>query len=120
MTTTQTHTSTARGRPVGPLGRLGRWTATHFATVVAAWVVLALGLGVPRAARRAPRCRGPAGRRPAPSPSQARQLIDAHFAGAGSYGQTVVVHAPRRDGRRPRVPAGAAARRGARWRAIRR
>ena len=31
---------------VGPIGRLGRFTATHFRAVVAAWVVVAVGLGV--------------------------------------------------------------------------
>ena len=38
-------------RPVGPLGRLGRWAATHRRKVVLAWVVVAVGLGVlaPRA-----------------------------------------------------------------------
>ena len=37
--------------PVGPIGRLGRWTAAHFRIVAAAWVVVAVGLGVfaPRA-----------------------------------------------------------------------
>jgi RND superfamily putative drug exporter len=30
---------------VGPIGRIGRWSATRFRWVVAAWVVLALGLG---------------------------------------------------------------------------
>ena len=29
---------------VGPIGRLGRWSATHFRWVVAAWVIIALGL----------------------------------------------------------------------------
>ena len=35
-----------------PIGRLGRWTAPHLRIVVAAWVVVAVGLGVfaPRAA----------------------------------------------------------------------
>ena len=36
---------------LGPIGRLGRWTAAHFRIVAAAWVVVAVGLGVfaPRA-----------------------------------------------------------------------
>ena len=31
---------------VGPIGRLGRWTATHFRVVAVAWVVVAVGFGV--------------------------------------------------------------------------
>ena len=31
---------------LGPIGRLGRWTATHFRVVLAAWLVVAVGLGV--------------------------------------------------------------------------
>src|SRR5271166_3304936 len=30
---------------VGPLGRLGRYTATHFRTVLVAWLVIAVVLG---------------------------------------------------------------------------
>ena len=30
----------------GPIGRLGRWTATNFKTVAVIWVVVAIGLGV--------------------------------------------------------------------------
>ena len=30
----------------GPLGRLGRWTATHFRIVVAVWAVIAIVFGV--------------------------------------------------------------------------
>ena len=43
MATTQTN---RRHRKVGPIGRLGRWTATHFGVVAAAWVVVAVGLGI--------------------------------------------------------------------------
>ncbi len=53
---------------VGPIGRLGHRTATHFRIVAAAWVVVAVGLGVfaPRAEQA---LSGAAGRRAAPSPS---------------------------------------------------
>ncbi len=36
---------------LGPLGRLGHWTATHFRTVAATWVLIAIAFGVfaPRA-----------------------------------------------------------------------
>ena len=39
------------GHELGPLGRLGRWAATHRRTVALAWVVVAVCLGVlaPRA-----------------------------------------------------------------------
>ena len=30
---------------VGPIGRLGRYTATHFRAVLVAWAVVAVGLG---------------------------------------------------------------------------
>ena len=30
----------------GPLGRHGRWTATHFRALALVWAVIALGLGV--------------------------------------------------------------------------
>ena len=86
MTTTQNTTD------VGPLGRLGRWTATHFAAVAAAWIVVAVGLGV--LAPRAEHALSGAGWEATGSESvQARQLIDKHFGGLGTYGLTVVVHA---------------------------
>ena len=31
---------------LGPIGRLGRWSATHFRAVAAAWIVIAVGLGI--------------------------------------------------------------------------
>jgi RND superfamily putative drug exporter len=31
---------------LGPVGRLGRWTATHFKTVAVVWALIAVGLGV--------------------------------------------------------------------------
>ncbi len=78
---------------IGPIGRLGRWTANHFAVVIAAWVVVAVGLGV--FAPRAEQALSGAGWEATGSESvQARQLIDKHFSGLGAYGLTVVVHAP--------------------------
>ena len=79
MTTTQTNAT------VGPIGRLGRWTATHFGAVVAAWVVVAVGLGV--FAPRAEKALSGAGWEATDSESvQARQLIKKDFNGLGSYG----------------------------------
>ena len=34
------------GANVGPIGRLGRYTATHFPVVLLGWLVVALGLGL--------------------------------------------------------------------------
>jgi RND superfamily putative drug exporter len=76
---------------IGPIGRLGRWTATHFATVVASWLVVAGGLGV--LAPRVERALSGAGWEATGSESlQARKLIDENFHGLGTYGLTVVVH----------------------------
>src|SRR4051794_4298244 len=89
MTATQTDAT----RRVGPIGRLGRWTATHFGVVAAAWVVLALGLGI--FAPRVEKALSGGGWEATGSESiQARQLIDKNFDGLGSYAQLVVVHAP--------------------------
>jgi len=76
---------------VGPIGRIGRWTAAHLPIVVAAWIVVALGLGV--LAPRAEKALSGAGWEETGSESvHARQLIDKHFDGFGTYGLTVVVH----------------------------
>src|SRR4051812_17403363 len=76
----------------GPLGRLGRWTAGHFRVVLVVWAVIALGLG--SVAPRVETALSGAGWEATGSESvQARGLIDRHFAGQGTYGLTVVVHA---------------------------
>jgi RND superfamily putative drug exporter len=78
---------------VGAIGRLGRWTAGHFRIVVAAWIVVAVGLGV--LAPRVEQALSGAGWETTGSESvQARQSIDKGFNGLGTYGLTVVVHAP--------------------------
>src|SRR5437764_1619237 len=84
---------TSGGRlEVGPIGRLGHWTAGHFGAVVAAWVVVAVGLGM--FAPRVEEALSGAGWEATGSESvQARELIDKNFNGLGSYGQVVVVHA---------------------------
>ena len=77
--------------PVGPIGRLGRWMAQHFAAVAAAWIVLAVGLGI--LAPRVEHALSGAGWEATGSESvQARQLVDRHFDGLGAYGLMVVVH----------------------------
>src|ERR1700759_2998016 len=77
----------------GPIGTLGRWTATDFRIVMTAWAVVALW---PRVfAPRAEQALSGGGWEASGSESvHARQQIDKNFNGFGSYGLTVVVHAP--------------------------
>jgi RND superfamily putative drug exporter len=78
---------------LGPIGRLGRWTATHFRTVVAGWVAVALILGF--LAPRVETALSGAGWEATGSESvHARDLIDRSFGGHSSYGLAVVVHSP--------------------------
>jgi RND superfamily putative drug exporter len=78
---------------VGPIGRLGRYTATHFRVVVIAWAVIALGLGF--LAPRVEKALSGAGWEASGSESvQARHLIDQNFNGLSAYGLMVVVHSP--------------------------
>jgi putative drug exporter of the RND superfamily len=76
---------------VGPIGRLGRWTAGHFRAVLAAWIVVALGLGF--LAPKVEKALSGAGWEASGSQSvKARQLIDKNFKGLSGYGLMVVVH----------------------------
>ena len=69
---------------MGPIGRLGRYAATHFRVVVVAWVLAAAGLGV--LAPRVETALSGAGWEASGSQSvEARQLIDDRFGGLGSY-----------------------------------
>jgi RND superfamily putative drug exporter len=78
---------------VGPIGRLGRYTATHFRVVVIGWAIIALGLGF--LAPRVEKALSGAGWEAGGSQSvQARELIDHNFDGLSSYGLMVVVHSP--------------------------
>ena len=68
---------------LGPIGRLGRYTATHVRTVVLAWVFLALALGF--FAPRVEHALSGAGWEATGSESvQARQLLDREFQGLSS------------------------------------
>ena len=60
----------------GPIGRLGRYTATHFRTVAIAWALVALVLGffAPKVEHGA--LRAPAGRPPARESVAARKAVD--------------------------------------------
>ena len=77
---------------VGPIGRLGRWTATHFRAVAAAWVLIAVAAGV--FAPRVEHALSGAGWEATGSQSvAARQLVDRSFSGLSSSSLMVVVHA---------------------------
>ncbi len=101
-----------RGRPpgadgattrVGPIGRLGRYTATHFRVVLIAWLLVAVVLGF--FAPRVENALSGAGWETTGSQSvQARQLIDRNFHGISSYGLMTVVSSPGQDRERPVVP----------------
>ena len=73
------------GTHVGPIGRLGRYTATHFRTVLIGWLVVAVVLGF--FAPRVESALSGAGWEASGSQSvQARKLVERDFAGLGSYG----------------------------------
>ena len=78
---------------VGPIGRLGRYTATHFRVVLIGWALVALTLGL--LAPKVETALSGAGWETSGSQSvQARQLIDKNFQGLSSYGLMVVVNSP--------------------------
>jgi putative drug exporter of the RND superfamily len=85
---------------VGPIGRLGRYMATHFRTVLVAWAVIAVALGF--FAPRVETALSGAGWETTGSQSvQARELIDRNFRGLGSYGLMTVVHSSTRTASDP-------------------
>ena len=87
--TEQPRAGSARAR--GPIGRLGRYTATHFRTVLIGWLVVAVVLGF--FAPRVENALSGAGWEASGSQSvQARKLIEREFAGLGSYGLMTVVY----------------------------
>jgi RND superfamily putative drug exporter len=76
---------------VGPLGRLGRWTADHVRTVALTWVVVAIGLGA--LAPMAEHALSGAGWEASGSESvEARELVQESFDGLSSQAFMVVVH----------------------------
>ncbi|MGZ4290655.1 MAG: MMPL family transporter, partial [Gaiellaceae bacterium] len=79
---------------VGPLGRLGRWTADHIRLVALAWAVAAVALGV--FAPQVETALSGAGWQANGSESvQARSLIQANFVGLSSSALMVVVNSQR-------------------------
>jgi putative drug exporter of the RND superfamily len=82
-----------RAVKAGPIGRLGRYTATHFRVVLIAWLVIAIVLGF--FAPRVETALSGAGWETTGSQSvQARQLIDKNFKGLSSYGLMTVLYSP--------------------------
>jgi len=79
------------GVRVGPIGRVGRYTATHFRVVLVGWLVVAIGLGF--FAPRVETALSGAGWETTGSQSvQARQLIDKNFQGLSSYALMTVIY----------------------------
>lgn len=79
---------------VGPIGRLGRWTADHIRVVGIAWAIIAVGFGV--FAPKVESSLSGAGWQANGSESvRARQLIQASFGGMSSSALMVVLHSPK-------------------------
>ena len=79
---------------VGPLGRLGRWTADNVRAVSIAWLVVAVALAA--FAPKVETALSGAGWQANGSESvKARSLIQRNFAGLSSSALMVVVHSPR-------------------------
>jgi len=75
----------------GPIGRLGRYTATHFRTVAIAWALVAVVLGF--FAPKVEKALSGAGWEATGSQSvEARKMIDQNFGGLSSSALMVVVH----------------------------
>ena len=78
---------------VGPIGRIGRFAATHFRVVLVGWLVVAIGLGL--FAPKVETALSGAGWETTGSQSvQARQLIDRNFQGLSSYALMTVIYSP--------------------------
>ena len=76
---------------LGPIGRLGRWTANHFHAVAIAWALVALALGV--LAPKVEHALSGAGWEATGSESvEVRELVDRNFDGLSSSALQVVVH----------------------------
>ena len=78
---------------VGPIGRLGRWTADHIRAVAISWAVIAIAFGL--FAPKVESALSGAGWQANGSESvAARQLIQKNFAGLSSSALMVVLHSP--------------------------
>jgi RND superfamily putative drug exporter len=80
---------------VGPIGQLGRYTATHLRVVLVGWLIVAIGLGF--FAPKVETALSGAGWEATGSQSvRARQLIDTHFHGLSSYALMTVIYSTTR------------------------
>jgi RND superfamily putative drug exporter len=87
--------------PLGPIGRLGRYTATHARGVFLAWAVVAVALGI--FAPRAEHALSGAGWEASGSESvAARERIEAEFGGLSSSALMVAVHSDELTAGEPR------------------
>jgi len=85
---------------LGPVGRLGYWTATHFKAVAAVWALIAVGLGL--LAPRVEHALSGAGWEASGSESvEVRTTVDRDFAGLSSSALMVVVHSEERTATDP-------------------
>lgn len=76
---------------LGALARMGRWSATHFKSVLLLWLVVIAGLGI--FAPQVESALSGAGWEDSTSSSvQARAIIADHFSGLGATALEVVVH----------------------------
>ena len=88
----------------GPIGRLGRWTASHFKLVAIAWAVLAIGLGV--FAPKVEHALSGAGWEATGSESlKVRETVDREFGGLSSSALMVVVHSTNKTATDPAFEA---------------
>ncbi len=79
--------------PLGPIGRLGHFAATHRRAVFLTWALVAVGLGV--LAPRVETALSGAGWQANGSESvKVREQLDANFGGAGAYALQVAVYSP--------------------------
>src|ERR1044072_7322496 len=94
---------TAQGLgPIGRLGRLGRYVATHGRGVFFAWALIAVGLGL--LAPRVETALSGAGWEAGGSESvQVRDKLQREFGGAGSYALQVAVHSSAAGASGPRL-----------------
>ncbi|HET7444677.1 MAG TPA: MMPL family transporter [Solirubrobacterales bacterium] len=80
-------------KDLGPIGRLGRFTANHRRAVFIVWALIAVGLGL--LAPRVETALSGAGWEANGSESvRVREQLQREFGGAGAYALQVVVHSP--------------------------
>jgi RND superfamily putative drug exporter len=91
-------------RDHGPIGRLGRYTATHFRLVAIGWLLVAVGLGV--FAPRVEHALSGAGWEATGSESlKVRETVDREFGGMSSSALMVVVHSDEKTASDPAFAA---------------